>query len=63
MEKATSDQPLFLTRSEAADRLRIGPALLDKLIRTGDIRVVRLSRRIVIPVSSLIELGGYETPE
>jgi len=48
--------PAFYTRREAATYLRIGSSLLDRLIAAGDVRVVRLRRRVVIPASSLREL-------
>ena len=48
--------PRFLTRTEAARRLRIGEALLDQLIRSGELRAVHLRRRVVISETSLRDL-------
>jgi excisionase family DNA binding protein len=50
----------FLTRSEAAERLRIGVALLDRMIDSGELRALHLHRRVIIPSSSLEELGREE---
>ena len=51
------DAPTFLTRAEAAERLRIGPALLDRMIRSGELQAVRLHRRVVIPEEALRHLA------
>ena len=48
--------PRFLTRAEAAARLRISLSLLDALIADGRLPVVQLRRRVLVPEASLMDL-------
>lgn len=55
--------PRFLSRREAAERLRIGSGLLDQLVRDGQVRAIRLRRRVVIPETALLDLQTDATSE
>ena len=37
----------FLTKPEVRESLRIGPRLLNELIRSGDLEIVRLGQRTI----------------
>jgi excisionase family DNA binding protein len=58
--KTIDGLPEFLTRAEAAAQLRIGRALLDRLIISGELRALHVHRRVLIPVASIRDLdcGG-----
>jgi len=51
-------EPLAVTVPEAARLLGVSPALAYELIARGDLKAVRLGRRLVVPVASLRELLG-----
>ena len=46
----------FFRDGEAAERLGIGPGLLDRLIRAGEVKAVRLRRRVLVPTSALTDI-------
>lgn len=54
----TVNAPTFLTRSELAAKLQITPRSLSKLLRVRKVPVVRIGRRIRIPVESVATLVG-----
>jgi excisionase family DNA binding protein len=45
-----SADALFVSRSEYARRLGISPSTVDRRIASGEISVLRLGRRVLIPV-------------
>jgi excisionase family DNA binding protein len=48
-----ADQKIFLTRDEARRILSVSFGCLDAVIRSGDLRVVRVGRRVLIPYREL----------
>jgi excisionase family DNA binding protein len=50
----------FLSRTEAAEQLRVSPRSIDKLIKTGRLDAVRVGRRVLIPVRHIRRLAGAE---
>lgn len=56
----TNNQPLTLTVEQAARVLGIGRSTAYELVRTGDLKHVRLRRRIVVPVAHLAERLGVD---
>jgi excisionase family DNA binding protein len=54
----TTNQPLTLTVEQAAQVLGIGRSTAYELVRTGDLKHIRLRRRIVVPVAHLAEHLG-----
>lgn len=53
MGTAEDSRPLAYSRYEAADALGIGVKTLDRWIRAGRIRSVKVSSRVFIPATSL----------
>jgi excisionase family DNA binding protein len=51
-------RPLVLSVDEAAVVLGVSPATVLKLTRTGEIRAVRLGRRILIPRHEVARIVG-----
>ncbi|MGA8417271.1 MAG: helix-turn-helix domain-containing protein [Candidatus Dormiibacterota bacterium] len=60
--RTIEELPEFLTRAEAAAQLRIGRALLDRMISSGELRALRVHRRVLIPVASIRELACRSRP-
>ena len=56
----TTNQPLTLTVEQAAEVLGVGRSTAYELIRSGDLKFIRLRRRIVVPVAHLAESLGVE---
>lgn len=56
----TNNQPLTLTVEQAAQVLGIGRSTAYELVRTGDLKHIRLRRRIVVPVAHLAERLGVD---
>ena len=58
-------QPLTISVEEAARLLGIGRGLAYELARTGELPVLRLGRRLVVPRARLETMinGGPERPE
>ena len=56
----TTNQPLTLTVEQAAQVLGIGRSTAYELVRSGDLRHIRLRRRIVIPVAHLADRLGVD---
>ena len=56
----STHQPLTLTVEQAADVLGVGRSTAYELVRSGDLRCIRLRRRIVVPVSHLAESLGVD---
>ena len=56
----TANQPLTLTVEQAARVLGIGRSTAYELVRTGDLKHIRLRRRIVVPVAHLAERLGVD---
>jgi excisionase family DNA binding protein len=55
-----TDHPLTLTVEQAAEVLGIGRSTAYELVRGGDLKCIRLRRRIVIPVAHLAESLGVD---
>ena len=55
-----NDQPLTLTVEQAAEVLGVGRSTAYELVRSGDLKGIRLRRRIVVPVAHLAETLGVE---
>jgi hypothetical protein len=53
----------FLMRAEPAEQRRIGRALLDRLISSGELRAFRARRRDLIPVASSGDLARRGQPQ
>ncbi|MBM3660338.1 MAG: helix-turn-helix domain-containing protein [Actinobacteria bacterium] len=56
----TNNQPLTLTVEQAAQVLGIGRSTAYELVRSGDLKHIRLRRRIVVPVAHLAERLGVD---
>jgi excisionase family DNA binding protein len=56
----STNQPLTLTVEQAAEVLGVGRSTAYELVRSGDLRCVRLRRRIVVPVAHLAESLGVD---
>jgi excisionase family DNA binding protein len=56
----STDKPLTLTVEQAAEVLGVGRSTAYELARTGDLRCIRLGRRIVVPVARLAESLGVD---
>lgn len=56
----TTNQPLTLTVEQAAEVLGIGRSTAYELVRSGDLKCIRLRRRIVVPVAHLAESLGVD---
>lgn len=61
--KTIDGLPEFLTRAEAAAQLRIGRALLDRMISSGELHALHLHRRVLIPVASIRDLACGGQPQ
>src|SRR5437899_1024126 len=55
-----ANQPLTITVEQAAEVLGVGRSTAYELVRSGDLKCIRLRRRIVIPVAHLAERLGVE---
>lgn len=55
-----TDHPLTRTVEQAAEVLGIGRSTAYELVRGGDLKCIRLRRRIVIPVAHLAESLGVD---
>jgi excisionase family DNA binding protein len=53
-------EKVFLRRKHAAEAASISLPVLDKLIREGRLRVVRVGRAVLIPRAALEGLDGVE---
>lgn len=51
----TGDTPLLVARKEACAALRVGTTTLDGLIKSGELRSVKIGRARRIPASALRE--------
>jgi excisionase family DNA binding protein len=56
----TNNQPLTLTVEQAAQVLGIGRSTAYELVRSGDLKHIRLRRRIVVPVAHIAERLGVD---
>jgi excisionase family DNA binding protein len=56
----TTNQPLTLTVEQAAEVLGVGRSTAYELVRSGDLKCIRLRRRIVVPVAHLAESLGVD---
>lgn len=56
----TNNQPLTLTVEQAARVLGVGPSTAYELVRSGDLKHIRLRRRVVVPVAHLAERLGVD---
>ncbi len=54
----TADHPLTLTVEQAGKVLGVGRSTAYELVRSGDLKAIRLRRRIVIPVAHLADRLG-----
>lgn len=59
-EGMSTNQPLTVTVEQAAQVLGVGRSTAYELARTGDLKCIRLRRRIVVPVARLAERLGIE---
>jgi excisionase family DNA binding protein len=55
-----SNQPLTITVEQAAQLLGVGRSTAYELVRNGDLKCIRLRRRIVVPVTHLAERLGVD---
>jgi excisionase family DNA binding protein len=59
MQKSIEPQTLALTVNETAQQLRVSRFTILKLIRGGEIPVVRAGKRLIVPTVSVLDfLGG-----
>jgi excisionase family DNA binding protein len=56
----TTNQPLTITVEQAAQVLGIGRSTAYELVRSDDLKCIRLRRRIVVPVAHLAERLGVD---
>jgi len=56
----TNNQLLTLTVEQAAQVLGIGRSTAYELVRSGDLKHIRLRRRIVVPVAHVAERLGVD---
>lgn len=56
----SNDHPLTLTVEQAGQVLGVGRSTAYELVRKGDLRCIRLRRRIVVPVAHLAESLGVD---
>jgi excisionase family DNA binding protein len=56
----TPNQPLTITVEQAARVLGVGRSTAYELVRSGDLKHIRLRRRIVVPVAQLAESLGVD---
>lgn len=54
----SNDHPLTLTVEQAGQVLGVGRSTAYELVRSGDLKCIRLRRRIVVPVAHLAESLG-----
>lgn len=54
------DHPLTLTVEQAGQILGVGRSTAYELVRSGDLKCIRLRRRIVVPVAHLAESLGVD---
>ncbi len=54
------DRPLTLTVEQAGQVLGVGRSTAYELVRSGDLKCIRLRRRIVVPVAHLAESLGVD---
>jgi len=53
----TLDSPIFVDRQSAAASIRVSLSTIDKLIRNGQVEIVKLGRRVLVRRESLERLG------
>ena len=53
---STTSEPYAITIAEAADRLGVSKSYAYQLAKDGRLPVVRLGRRVLVPVESLQDL-------
>lgn len=56
----STNQPLTLTVEQAAEVLDIGRSTAYELVRSGDLKCIRLRRRIVVPIAHLADSLGVD---
>jgi excisionase family DNA binding protein len=56
----SADRPLTLTVEQAAEVLGVGRSTAYELARSGELKCIRLRRRIVVPVAHLAESLGVD---
>lgn len=56
----STNQPLTITVEQAAAVLGVGRSTAYELVRGGDLKCIRLRRRIVVPVAHLAESLGVD---
>lgn len=56
----SNDHPLTLTVEQAGQVLGVGRSTAYELVRSGDLKCIRLRRRIVVPVAHLAESLGVD---
>lgn len=55
-----TEHPLTLTVEQAGQVLGVGRSTAYELVRSGDLKSIRLRRRIVVPVAHLAESLGVD---
>ncbi|QDV77017.1 excisionase family DNA-binding protein [Botrimarina mediterranea] len=58
MPHSIAELPRYLTRKEFADHLRVNPRTVDRMIREGEVRSVRIRRSVRIPREELDRDAG-----
>ncbi len=58
--RMSHDHPLTLTVEQAGQVLGVGRSTAYELVRSGDLKCIRLRRRIVVPVAHLAESLGVD---
>lgn len=61
--ESRSEAPLLLSVPDAAVVLGIGKTLMWEMVRRGDVPVVRLGRRVLIPRAALHEIATRTAQE
>ncbi|MFP4511958.1 MAG: helix-turn-helix domain-containing protein [Acidimicrobiales bacterium] len=56
----SNDRPLTITVEQAAQVLGIGRSTAYELVHSGDLKCIRLRRRIVVPVAHLAKSLGVD---
>lgn len=56
----STDHPLTITVEQAAQVLGVGRSTAYELVRSGDLKCIRLRRRIVVPVAHLANSLGVD---
>lgn len=53
MARQVSENPLLVLKSKAADMCGLCPNVFQRLLDEGDIKTIRVGRRVLIPIKEL----------